>query len=260
MRRYIAVVCLLLSSSISAQPITPESEKVIARVNNDVITQQHLSTFRQFLEQQLQGQKVSEKRLLNELVKVSLLFQAAEQQKLDQRQDVKQQLFHQRKSILSAAMLSELAERLQPTEIDIQKAYDDAPSEEYHVNYLLVGSKDEAVSLINQLDNGANFTDLVGQYSIDPSKQYAGNLGWVNLSQIDIHLVNALKELKPEGYTKKPISNHLGWQVLQLKEKRDYTKPAFFQLRDTLRQQLLSAKLFNYIDELKETAKIVYPE
>lgn len=250
---------LLMASHLAlaqSQPLA--TSEILARVNDDTITQQHLTVFQQTISQQMPGQQWNRRLLLDELIKASLLYQAAEQQQLDQRPEVIDALHQQRKGLLSTLMLQEISQSPQPSDEQLQAAYEQIPSKEYRIRYLLVDAPEKAAVLIKQLDKNANFGELAQQYSIDPTSTRGGELGWVNGVQVSADLVAALQQLKVGEHTPQAVKNEQGWQVMQLQATRPFSKPAFFQLREQLQQQLGQRKFKDYIDDLKSKATISY--
>jgi peptidyl-prolyl cis-trans isomerase SurA len=127
-----------------------------------------------------------------------------------------------------------------------------------------VEARRKAAALVQQLANGADFTELAMDYSEDPATvSSGGDLGYVpdsSLNQSDPALKRAVVALKP-GETSGVISLREGYRILKLIAKetpgqRELSDPQVQKsIRDTLRnrkeQLLRSAYLASARDESK---------
>jgi len=128
-----------------------------------------------------------------------------------------------------------------------------------------VEARRKAAALLQQLGNGADFTQLAMDYSEDPATASSGgDLGFVpesSLNQSDPELKHAVVVLKV-GEVSPVIQLHDGYHILKLMAKeapgqREISDPQVQQsIRDTLRnrkEQLLRAA---YMAEAREGAKV----
>ena len=262
----LVISSLLLSHSILLQAQAPKAasipledkipEVVVATINDDTITQAQIDTFQMALQQQLRGQAVDRDLLVEEIIKSSLLSQAAEKEGIDSRPEIVEALRLQRRTLLSTLMLQELSKRLEPTEDELNEIYGNVPNKEFRVNYILVKEEAVANEVLKKLKEGASFSSLAHRHSIDPTSRHGGNLGWVNGLQFGKDMIDTIKSLKVGKYTRSPVKSSQGWQLVQLLEKRPFSKPAYIETRDQLFQLVLQEKMSNHIDELKSKANI----
>jgi len=128
-----------------------------------------------------------------------------------------------------------------------------------------VEARRKAAALLQQLANGADFTQLAMDYSEDPATASSGgDLGFVpesSLNQSDPELKHAVVALKV-GEVSPVIQLHDGFHILKLMTKeapgqREISDPQVQQsIRDTLRnrkEQLLRAA---YMSEARDGAKV----
>ncbi len=74
---------------------------------------------------------------------------------------------------------------------------------------------DKAVEVINKLNNGEKFEDLVKQYSKDSAtSKNEGSLGKINIGDYDEDVYNALKTLEVGAYSSTPTKSTYGYHVL----------------------------------------------
>ena len=123
---------------------------VVATVNTTTITQNQVDALQVLLQKQLQGQAVDDDVIIEQLVNMALLAEAAEKERIDSRSDVIEGLAFQRLNLLSILMQQELLQRSQPNEEQIEAAYESIPSEEYRVDYIVVKSEATANDVIKK--------------------------------------------------------------------------------------------------------------
>ncbi len=259
-------IILLLAFSFSTQlqaqqeekpPSQQQSEKkVVMMINGEPITESLVTSYKRVLQQQLRGQSIDRRVVIEQITKLNLLAQAAEKEQLHTRPEVLEGLKIQSVALLSTLMLQELAQRLKPDEAVLEAFYQDFPSEEYRSSLIVVSDKSQADTLLKKLEEGYSFTSLATQHSLDPTGRHGGNLGWVNAFQVSTTLVNSLLNLKVGKHTRVPIEGPQGWMLVKLHEKRPYTKPAYFQIRQQLEQKKLTESVDDYIRNLESNATI----
>ena len=98
---------------------------------------------------------------------------------------------------------------------------DDAPQKVYRTvraKHILVQTKEEAVEIKKLLDNGADFETLARQYSLCPSKDKGGDLGYFNRGQMVPEFENAAFDT-PIGGISEPVQTRFGWHIIKVTRK-----------------------------------------
>lgn len=94
-----------------------------------------------------------------------------------------------------------------------------AEPSELHVREIYVSEKDQAESIQEQLQNGANFAELAEKYTERPSaRDTGGDLGWFTSGRYGDISSYAL-HMEP-GEVEGPIQVGTGWSLIQLIEKK----------------------------------------
>ncbi len=62
--------------------------------------------------------------------------------------------------------------------------------------------------------------------------------------------------LEPGTYTKEPVETQFGWHVIKLEDKRRQEKPAFEEVANGLRQQLMRERYDARMAELKDQVAV----
>jgi peptidyl-prolyl cis-trans isomerase SurA len=129
-----------------------------------------------------------------------------------------------------------------------------------------VEARRKAAALVQQLANGADFTELAMDYSEDPATvSSGGDLGYVpdsSLNQSDPALKRAVVALKP-GETSGVISLRDGYRILKLIAKetpgqRELSDPQVQKsIRDTLRNRKEQLLRSAYLASARDEAKVI---
>lgn len=98
---------------------------------------------------------------------------------------------------------------------------DEVPHKAYRTvraKHILVKTKEEAVEIKKLLDNGADFDTLAREYSLCPSKDKGGDLGYFNRGQMVPEFENAAFST-PIGGISEPVLTRFGWHIIKVTRK-----------------------------------------
>jgi peptidyl-prolyl cis-trans isomerase C len=247
---------LLLAGSVQAQT-------TIATVNGQTLTREQLSLLAEqqagmSLEQLNDSQK---NILLQQLVQLSLLAQEAEQEGLQDDPQVEARLEANRRAVLAQSMLQQIAQQ----EVDqdaLQKLYEEQYSGggevELHARHILVEEEELAQSIIQQLNEGADFAELAREHSTGPTGERGGDLGWFSPEQMVPTFSAAASALEAGEYTKEPVQTRFGWHVILLEDRRTAEPPSFEQVEPELRNQLVGQRIQTHLQALQNEADVNY--
>ncbi len=103
-------------------------------------------------------------------------------------------------------------------------------------------AKKEAENIIKELDNGADFAELAKKYSDDETTaKNGGSLGTFSPEDMVEQFAAAVKELKVNEYTKKPVKTTYGYHIILKTAEED--KPALKDVESDIRETLRKQKL-----------------
>jgi peptidyl-prolyl cis-trans isomerase C len=238
-------------------------DPVVARVNGQVLHRSDLNLQLRSAPQQIQQQPLDKvyPQLLNSMVNATLLQQAARKAKIDQNNQVKEQIAAAETEILANAYVSSIA-RSEITEAKLRTAYDQyakqAPqTEEVHARHILVATEQEAKDIIAQLDKGADFATLAKDKTTDPSgKSNGGDLGYFTKQDMVPEFANAAFALKPGEYNKTPVKTQFGWHVIKLEDRRQGKAGTYEQVAPEIAQQMTQQVVATKLQELRGQGKI----
>lgn len=202
--------------------------------------------------------------VLNELANVLIVAQDAEKKQIDKRPDVEATLALLRAKLLTQTALQEYASANQPDEKAIQSIYDteysNKSSTEYKARHILVKEEDQAKTLITQLDEGGDFTELAIEHSTGPTGKNGGDLGWFDSEQMVKPFSDAVKAMELGKYTKTPVQTQFGWHVILLEESRETPPPSLEQVKAEITNKLQQKALADYMKGLREKSDLQFNE
>ncbi|MEO1112466.1 MAG: peptidylprolyl isomerase [Pseudomonadota bacterium] len=264
MRRPVrAVAVSLLAVTLgSASLSAAEPGDVVAKVGDADITEADIAFAAQDLGQQLQQFPPDQWRalLLDVVIDMELIAQAARQDGLDQDPDFKKQLeFLELQALRNAYIAQKIDGAI--TDDVLNSAYEEEfkdyeGPEEVNARHILVNEKAEAEDLIKALDGGADFVELAKEKSTGPSGPNGGDLGYFGKGQMVKPFEDAVFELEPGAYTPEPVQTQFGWHVIKLEDKRRQEKPAFEAVAGELRQRLIREQYEAKMAELKDAVAV----
>lgn len=120
-------------------------------------------------------------------------------------------------------------------------------------------AKENADKIVSQLKQGKSFQVLAKQYSDGPNAEDGGNLGMIQMSQLDPKLKSMVNHMAV-GEVSRPIIDASGIKIFKLIEKHDNGTKSLEQVRNEIYDILYNREtetLFtSWIKELREQAYI----
>jgi len=239
-----------------------DKDAVVARVNGVDIRDSDIA----FAEEEIGGNMPAippeQKRdyLINYLVDVIVLSQAAEKQKLDDRPDVKHRLAFDRNRLLMEALLQDAGKAALSDEAE-HKLYDEAvkqvkAEEEVHARHILVVSEDEAKAILAQLKGGADFIALAKEKSKDPgSAESGGDLGYFTKEQMVPEFAEVAFKLD-KGQLSDPVKTQFGWHIIKVEDKRIKPTPTFEQVKPQIENYIAHRAQAELVENLRKSANV----
>jgi peptidyl-prolyl cis-trans isomerase C len=264
-----AVACVtFLTVAVPLAPVpyagvarAAEEDAVVARVNGVDIRQSDLA----FAEEEIGGNMPTippeQKRdyLVNYLVDVIVLSQAAEKQKLADRADVKRRLAFDHNRLLMEALLQDAGKASLSDDAE-RKVYEEAVKqvkneEEVHARHILVPTEDEAKAILAQLKGGADFATLAKEKSKDPGAAEGGDLGYFTKEQMVPEFAEVAFKLG-KGQLSDPVKTQFGWHVIKIEEKRIRPTPTFEQVKPQIENYVAHRAQAELVENLRKSATV----
>ncbi|MEL7568111.1 MAG: SurA N-terminal domain-containing protein [Dehalobacterium sp.] len=215
-----------------------------------------------FLDQQVKGSFETEEKYQEWLDSMKMTEK-------EFRQKIEYQLTGQK-------LFDKVTERINITDEEARKFYESDKTlwEKIKVSHILISverdtasktdlaeAKEKALSVIRELDQGANFADLAKEYSGDPGSASLGGVLDMEFARNDQGLVHEFVEGsflldKVGDYSKEPVLSQFGYHIIKL----DAKKGSFEDVKADVKNQLVQTeknKTFDkYMENLNKEAKI----
>ena len=256
----------LLWASVAAATIgfaanAQDASTVVATVNGQDITIGHMIVLYDSLPDQY---KSLPDEVLFDGIKDQLVQQTVLAQRVASKSNaIKLRLDNEERGLKSAVAIDEaVAERV--TEEALQAHYeanfaDAQPTKEFNASHILVETEEEALSLIEELNGGADFAQLAQERSTGPSGPNGGQLGWFGEGMMVPPFEAAVMEMEAETISA-PVQTQFGWHVIRLNETRLLDIPPLDEVRADLMEELGQIAIEAAIEEYSAEAEITEPD
>lgn len=269
--RFTSLLLGTAALALSAFPATAQdaasydADTVVATVNGTDITIGHMIAYRDTLpaEYSRLPDETLFPGILNQLIDQQLLAEEAVRQGKDDSQLVRLTIENDRRGTLAGIAISDMLSGA-VTEEAIEAAYLQAIANfdgetEYNASHILVETREEAESLIEQLNAGADFAELAREFSTGPTGPNGGNLGWFAAGVMVQPFSEAVQVMQAETVSE-PVQTQFGWHVIRLNEVRETQPPSLAQLREGIIAQIRNGALDDRLAALTDAADIVVSE
>ena len=193
--------------------------------------------------------------LMEELQDIYLLTTQSRAQELAKQDRNAAQLELQKRGILAQLVAADFMQQNPATEEEILAEYtkqmEASPAQQFKARHILVEEESNAVDLIAQLDDGADFQELAREHSTGPSGPNGGDLGWFAPNQMVKPFADAVGALEDGAYTSAPVQTQFGWHVILREESRDAEPPTLESVREVIKQRLEQQRLQDYMEGLR---------
>jgi len=238
-----------------------DSDPVIARANGVDIHESELAWAEEEIGGNIPNMPPEQKReyLITYLADVVVLSQAADQQKLGDRPDVKRRLAFDHNRLLMESLLQSVGKAALSDEAE-HKVYDEAVKqmtneEEVHARHILVPTEDEAKAILVELKNGADFATLAKEKSKDPGAAEGGDLGYFTREQMVPEFAAVAFKLD-KGQISDPVKTQFGWHIIKVEDKRIKPTPTFDQVKTQIENYVAHRAQSEMVEKLRSAANI----
>jgi peptidyl-prolyl cis-trans isomerase C len=198
--------------------------------------------------------------VIDRLVFLQVLADEAERSGLPEERRIAAELELQRMNILARALTERFRDENPPTESELRDLYEvNLPrlrSPEYKTRHILVETEAEALDLISQLDQGADFSDLAREHSTGPSGPDGGDLGWATADSYVAPFAEAVRAATPGRHYELPVETEFGWHVILVEDFEEQVAPGLEAVRQDLIIAVENQKLDAFVNGLRESAEV----
>lgn len=237
--------------------------KVLAIVDGRAVTQNDLYELLQNIGQnagQFQNAE-GQKQLVNELVMQELLYSDALAKGIDKDEEFLSALDHMKKTLLKQYALNQLLTSVQITDEEVNtyfEAHQDLfkKPETASASHILVSTSEEATSILDEINQGLDFSEAAKKYSSCPSKAEGGNLGEFTRGRMVPEFDKAVFTMTP-GEIAGPIQTQFGFHLIKLNTLTQEGISSLEEVNPQVKEQCLLAKRQAlYLEKQEELQKI----
>lgn len=241
---------------------TEAPDPVVAKVNGKPIYRSEITLV-------LQGLPPQYRQMPIEMVYGALLSQIIDRKLIVA--DARRQNFQEDPEVI--ARLADIEERLirevyrarrieaQVTDAKLRERYErlvkEMPTQkEVRARHILLQSEEEAVTLITDLNKGADFAETARNNSVGPSAAQGGDLGYFSRDQMVPAFAEAAFGLQKGEMTQTPVQSRFGWHIIVVEDIREAPPPSFEEQEEELRTEMSREVIGAEIERLREGATI----
>lgn len=270
---WVLPLLFFLFSPLSCDKAEPLKKDELARINDRVIT---LEEFEQKMEQlppQLKTLMVEEKGrkgFLQTVIERELLLQEGIRKGLDKNDKVLSKVEQFKEGLIIDTLIEELCAGKDEVSDEEVKAYYEENKEKYllgervRVRHIMVKTLEEAQEIKKRLCRGEDFITLAKRYSIWPTKERGGDLGYIERGMVDKSFERAAFALKNRGDLSDIVKTEFGFHIIRLEDRAKRYQLTFSEAKDEVRQSLREKKkkeiLTTHLQELRKGAQIHFNE
>jgi peptidyl-prolyl cis-trans isomerase C len=240
----------------------------LVRINDHVIT---VAQFEREMEQlppdfkTLVINKKGRKAFLENLIERELLLQEGLKKGLDKNEDILTKVEQFKQGLITETLIEELCAGKDAVSDEEVRSYYEKNRGKYQlgervrVRHIMVETLERAREIKKQLQQGEDFIALAKQYSIWPTRQQGGDLGYIQRGMVDKAFEQAAFSLHI-GEVSSIVKTKLGYHIIRLEDRQKPRQLTFPEvqadirrfLRDKKRKEILTA----HVKVLREGARI----
>ncbi|TYQ16896.1 UNVERIFIED_CONTAM: peptidyl-prolyl cis-trans isomerase C [Acetivibrio alkalicellulosi] len=200
------------------------------------------------------------KKLVSQLAQQELFYLDALEKGLDKEDVFTKEVERAKENLLKQYAINKFLSTASVSENEMKEYYEENKQEfkepeSIKASHILVKEESTAQKIISQLEEGTKFEDAAKEYSMCPSKEKGGDLGFFTRGKMVPEFENAAFALSKDEVSKEPVKTQFGYHIIKRTGRRDEMPLSFEEVRNKLQSQLVSKKqeklYFGKIEELK---------
>ncbi|MBF0254264.1 MAG: peptidyl-prolyl cis-trans isomerase [Candidatus Omnitrophica bacterium] len=244
--------------------------EVLATYDGGGITEADFKTALDNLPDRVREVAVRQKKdYLDSLVTEKVLLQEAESRGIQHLADVQNLIRQARDRILVTKLLEDEVENGITVDDAAARSYYDTHKEEFttpfrlRASHILLRSREEAESVLAELQAGGSFEELAKTLSLDPTASKGGDIGFFEKGQLIPEIEEAAFGLQKDELSG-IIQSSFGFHILKVTGEAKPQVKEFDLVKDEIRERLLvekkSAQFDDLVNRLKEKAGVELDE
>jgi len=239
------------------------SEKVLAKVNGNVITEADKNNLLRSLGQQRAAQfqgPQGEALLVKELINQELFYFDAIDSDLQESEAFKAELEKAKANILKQLNIHNTLKDIKVTEEEMKSHFDNnkekyGKAESVGAKHILVKEEEKIKEIAEELKGDLTFEEAAKKYSTCPSKDRGGDLGTFEKGKMVPAFESVAFNLEV-GEVSEPVKTQFGYHLIKTTEKNEGSESSFEEVKDRIAQELTVKKqnevYLNKVENLKD--------
>ena len=257
-----SILAFLLFSIMFLKATQAQNIPIVANVNNEDISLETMIHAMNELPPEIQSQPFMSyyEDLLERVIDIKLFAQEGKKMKLNEEPSVRAAIDFVIEKVLMQAFLSKYVQE-NIKEENLKASYnnfiaDETSREEIKASHILMDTENEAIDVINMLNDGDDFAELAKNKSTGPSGPSGGDLGWFKRGQMVPPFEKAAFSLNKNEISQRPVQTQFGWHVIKIFDKRIPEAPSYESMKSKLIQDLERKIVSKKIQDLRNDALI----
>ena len=255
--------------AVSCEKVKSLKEKGLVKINDRVITVEEFDEEMEQLPTALKALVVTDKgrrEFLQKLIERELLLQEGVKRGFDKDEAILRKVEQFKQGLIIEALTEKLcAGKDEVSDKEMEAYYKGnkgqfSLGERVRVRHIMVKTMSEAQDIKDRLNRGEDFIALAKQYSIWPTKQQGGDLGYITRGMVDKSFEDAAFSLKRRGEISGIVKTKLGFHIIRLEDRQGSHQLTLAEVREEVRKFLRDKKrqeiLAAHLKGLREGAQI----
>jgi peptidyl-prolyl cis-trans isomerase C len=245
-------------TTVIANADAPLPQGALASVNGRPI--QDLSVENVVQQITASGEQADRERILDELINLEVLTQAAEALDLDKTPEISAALQLQYTQTMANAYLARKGAEMSFSEDELRAEYESQSAAvdraEFRASHILLETREQAEEVIAELAAGKKFDALARLRSIDPAGENGGDLGWFQANTMVPEFTSAVAAMQVGETSSEPVESEFGFHVIKLLDRREAALPDFESVKAGLTNLAVRKALARHVEELRAAASV----
>ena len=241
--------------------------KILAKVGELTVTEAEVNEFILSLGQRGSAYNNPEgkRAVLNQLISNKLLLQDARRNLYEGEAAFREQLAKLKESMLINYAGEKAIASARVDEAEARAYFDEhkaefTTEESVNASHILVKEENEAKEILAKINAGEiSFEEAAKQHSTCPSKENGGNLGDFGRGQMVPEFDKAVFEMAVGEISAEPVKTQFGYHIIKLNDKKEAKPLEYAEVKEDLKNMLLSEKRRKAYESKINQLKIMYP-
>lgn len=176
--------------------------------------------------------------LADELVNQELILEDAKEKKYDEDDQFVEELNRVRDNMLKNYAMHKIFEEVNISDDELKSYYEENKETlfspvTYTASHILVQSEDDANKILEEINDGLDFSKAADKYSIDPSGKNGGSLGTFPKGVMVKEFQEGLDSIEI-GEISQPVKSQFGYHIIKLDDKKEQ-EASFEEMKDQVK-------------------------